>query len=141
MLWLHGHNYAANLIALAAAKMARIPVMMRGETHLGLAREGIKAKLRRPLMGALYGQCDRLLAIGSANTEFYRAMGVPADKIFLVPYAVDNERFIQAANLTEQERAEVRRSYNIPIDRPVVLYAAKFTPASGPVTFSRLHGC
>ena len=132
VLWLHGHNYAANLIALAAAKMARIPVMMRGETHLGLARQGIKTKLRRPLMGALYAQCDRLLAIGSANTDFYRAMGVPADKIFLVPYAVDNERFIQAANLTEQERAEVRRSYTIPTDWPVVLYAAKFTTRKRP---------
>ena len=37
VLWLHGHNYAANLIALAAAKTAGLPVMMRGETHLGLA--------------------------------------------------------------------------------------------------------
>src|ERR1700752_1078065 len=35
-LWVHGHNYAANLIGLVAAKSAGLPVMMRGDTHLGL---------------------------------------------------------------------------------------------------------
>ena len=83
-------------------------------------------------MATLYRGCDRLLAIGSANAAFYRAMGVPDDKIFLVPYAVDNERFIQAAKLTAEERAEVRRRYNVPVDRPVVLYAAKFTHRKRP---------
>ena len=82
VLWLHGHNYAANLIALMAAKTAGLPVMMRGETHLGLPCDGIKSILRQPLMGALYRSCDRLLAIGSANAAFYRAMGVPDHKIF-----------------------------------------------------------
>ena len=132
ILWLHGHNYAANLIALAAAKMARIPVMMRGETHLDLLRHGMKAVLRRPIMATLYGECDRLLAIGSANAAFYRAMGVADDKIFLVPYAVDNDRFIEAARLTGEERAKIRRRYNVPADRPVLLYAAKFTSRKRP---------
>ena len=105
VLWLHGHNYAANLIALMAAKSVGLPVMMRGETHLGLPCGRVKSMLRRPLMGALYRSCDRLLAIGSANAAFYRAMGVPDEKIFLVPYSVDNDRFVRSAALTNEERA------------------------------------
>jgi glycosyltransferase involved in cell wall biosynthesis len=132
LLWLHGHNYAANLLALAAAKATGIPVMMRGETHLGLPCHAIRSALRRPLMGALYRTCDRLLAIGSENAVFYRAMGVPDDKIFLVPYTVDNDRFTRAANLTEAQRAEVRRHYQVPANRPVVLYAAKFVRRKRP---------
>ena len=88
-----------------AAKSAGLPVMMRGETHLGLPCHGIKAILRRPLMGALYRSCDRLLAIGSANAAFYRAMGVPTNKIFLVPYSVDNDRFVRSASLTDDQRS------------------------------------
>ena len=88
--------------------------------------------LRRPLLGTLYGLCDRLLAIGSRNAAFYRAMGVPEHKICLVPYSVDNERFVQSAKLTDDERAEVRKRYNIPIEHPSVLYAAKFTPRKRP---------
>jgi glycosyltransferase involved in cell wall biosynthesis len=132
VLWLHGHNYAANLIALLAAKTAGIPVMMRGETHLGLARGSIKSRLRRPVIGALYRSCDRFLAIGSANAAFYRAMGVPDRKIFLVPYSVDNDRFVQSAKLTDEQRAEIRRRYKVPVQQPAVLYAAKFTRRKRP---------
>jgi glycosyltransferase involved in cell wall biosynthesis len=132
VIWVHGHNHAANLIAVVAAKAAGLPVMMRGDTHLGLPRYGIKSILHRPLVGILYRFCDRLLAVGSANAAFYRAMGVPRHKICLIPYAVDNERFIQAANLTDVEKAEVRKRYNLPLDRPAVLYAAKFTRRKRP---------
>jgi glycosyltransferase involved in cell wall biosynthesis len=132
VLWLHGHNYAANLLALAAAKSVGLPVMMRGETHLGLPCHGIKSTLRRPLVGALYRACDRVLAIGSANADFYRAMGVADDKIFLVPYSVDNNRFITMANLTREQKVEARKRYRIPPAPPSVLYAAKLTRRKRP---------
>jgi len=132
VIWLHGHNYAANLIALMAAKTSGLPVMMRGETHLGLPCRGLRSVLRPPLMGTLYRACDRLLAIGSANAAFYRAMGVPDHKIFLVPYSVDNDRFVAASKLTSEEKAAVRKRYNVPMDRPLVLYAAKFTHRKRP---------
>jgi glycosyltransferase involved in cell wall biosynthesis len=132
VVWLHGHRYAANLIALMAAKTAGLPVMIRGETHLGLPCRGIKSMLRPAVMGALYRLCDRVLAIGSANAAFYRAMGVPDNRIFMVPYSVDNERFMRSANLTHGQRASIRRRYGIPADHPSVLYAAKFTPRKRP---------
>ena len=56
----------------------------------------------------------------------------PTDKIFLVPYSVDNDRFVQSANLTDEQKAEVRKRYNVPADRPAVLYAAKFTRRKRP---------
>jgi glycosyltransferase involved in cell wall biosynthesis len=132
VLWLHGHSYAANLIALMAAKSKSLPVMMRGETHLGLPCRRMKAILRRPLMGALYSQCDRLLAIGSLNATFYRAMGVPDEKVFLVPYSVDNDRFVRSTQLTDEQRIQVRKRYKIAVDQPAVLYAAKFTKRKRP---------
>jgi glycosyltransferase involved in cell wall biosynthesis len=133
VLWLHGHGYAANLLALAAAKASGLHVLMRGETHLGLARGRLKSFLRRPLMAGLYRMCDRLLAIGSANAAFYRAMGVPNHKIFVVPYSVDNERFVKAAELTAGRKAEVRKQYGLPLDEPVIVYAAKFTHRKRPI--------
>ena len=131
VLWLHGHNYAANLLALAAAKSLRMPVMMRGDTHLGLPRHGIKAMLRRPLMRALYGLCDRLLAVGSENSKFYEAMGVPHRKIFLLPYAVDNDRFMRGA-YSNDKRMEIRNRHQIPADHVVLLYAAKLVGRKRP---------
>jgi glycosyltransferase involved in cell wall biosynthesis len=132
VIWIHGHNYAANLIALMAAKTRGLPVMMRGDSHLGLPCHGLKSIIRPPLMGALYQLCNRLLAVGSANADYYRAMGVPDNKIFVLPYSVDNERFVQAARLTREQRSDVRRRYNVPTEQPAVLYAAKFTRRKRP---------
>jgi glycosyltransferase involved in cell wall biosynthesis len=125
-LWLHGHDLAANHVALAAAKSIGIPVFMRGETHLGLTRNSTKQALRRPLLGSLYWACDGFLAIGSANKAFYRAMGVPEEKISLVPYTVDNERFTRASSLSSEDRLAMRATLGLSPDRPAVLYASKF---------------
>jgi glycosyltransferase involved in cell wall biosynthesis len=137
VLWLHGHNYAANLIALLAAKTAGMHILMRGETHLALPRNSIKSMLRRPLMNQLYHLCDRVLAIGNANAAFYRAMGVCEQKIFLVPYSVDNDRFMKAAKMTSGERTEARARLGVQTNDPVILYAGKFTRRKRPLDLLR----
>jgi glycosyltransferase involved in cell wall biosynthesis len=124
-LVVHGHTPAATLVAAAAAKMTRIPTFMRCETHLGLPRSALRILLRRPVMGTYYRRLDGVLAIGSANREFYRAIGVPERRIFDMPYAVDNYRFMTGARLADDERKEVRTSFGVQDDRPIVLYAAK----------------
>jgi glycosyltransferase involved in cell wall biosynthesis len=43
-----------------------------------------------------------------------------------MPYTVDNERFITSAALSPQERESVRARFGLPLNKPVVLYAAKF---------------
>jgi glycosyltransferase involved in cell wall biosynthesis len=114
------------LVAAAAARAARIPTFMRCETHLGLRRSPLKNLFRRPLIWTYYRGLDGVLAIGSANREFYRAIGVPARRIFDMPYAVDNRRFMTGAPLVDGERKESRAGFGVHDDRPIVLYAAKF---------------
>jgi glycosyltransferase involved in cell wall biosynthesis len=132
-LWLHGHNYASNLLALLASKTTSMHVLMRGETHLGLTRRGVKNVLRRPIMRSLYSACDGLLAIGTANADFYRAMGVPDRKIFLTPYSVDNDRFMRESRLTAEQRRQVRERFGIAVGVPAILFAAKFTRRKRPL--------
>jgi glycosyltransferase involved in cell wall biosynthesis len=122
----HGHTPAAMVLAATAARLTRTPVFMRCETHLGLRRSWFKTWLRRRLLGVYYRMFDGVLAIGSANREFYQAMGVPDDRIFMMPYAVDNARFATAAQLTPAERQDLRASLGVSDARPIVLYAAKF---------------
>lgn len=143
-LVVHGHTPAAVLLAVAAAKMSGVRVFTRGETHLGLRRSPIKAAARKFVMRAYYGQMDGAMAIGSANRAFYRAMGVPEDRIFAMPYTVDNARFIAASTLDQTTRAAARASLGVTDDRPIVLYAAKFSPRKRPDDLIRaaalLHG-
>lgn len=124
-LWLHGHRHAANILALAAARSIGLPVMMRCETHLRLPRGRFKSTLRPLALRILYSQCDRFLGIGSLNEAFYRSLGIPDSRIFRVPYAVDNERFMQATALSDADRAVQRRLLGVTDDQPIILYASK----------------
>jgi glycosyltransferase involved in cell wall biosynthesis len=53
-------------------------------------------------------------------------VGVPSDKIFDVPYTVDNHRFIAGAQAAVQARITIRSKYGLCADKPVILYASKF---------------
>jgi glycosyltransferase involved in cell wall biosynthesis len=136
-LVVHGHAPAAMLVGIAAAKARGVKVFMRGETHLGLDRSALKAALRQPLMRAFYGRLDGMLAIGSANRAFYRAMGVPERRIFPVPYTVDNARFSADSKIAPEQRVQQRSTLGVNDDRPIVLYAAKFQARKRPADLIR----
>lgn len=136
-VWVHGYNHAANLIAFAAAKTKRLPVLMRSETHLGLHRSARRQRIRDASLAAAYRFVDAFLAIGRANRDYYRALGVSEHKIFDVPYAVDNGRFIASAERAAGRRTAIRAKYGLPIDEPVVLYAAKLIRRKHPHTAIR----
>ena len=131
-LVIHGHNFAANHLATLAAKLSGIPVLSRGETHLGLPFSASRLAWRNRIMPAYYRALDGFLAIGSRNREFYRAMGVPDDRVFDFPYTVDNDRMIAAATMSPQERSSVRAKYGLRPGVPAVLYASKFMERKHP---------
>lgn len=123
---IHGHNLAAHHVAQAACLSADIPAFTRGETHLRLVRSGWRSALRKPLLKAHYRGFDGFLAIGSANAAYYRWMGVPDDRIFQVPYTVDNTRFIAASEAAHGDRAAMRAKLGMEPDLPAIIYASKF---------------
>lgn len=129
---IRGYAFAAYLVAFFTAKLSGVPVFMHGETHLGLARPGWKRWLRDSLLRVAFRYVDGFLAIGSANRAYYRSLGVPDHRIFMVPYTVDNDRFIKAAQAARANRAETLTSCGLPVDQPVILYASKFMPRKHP---------
>jgi glycosyltransferase involved in cell wall biosynthesis len=120
------------LIAVAAARWIGLPVFARGETHLGLSRGSLKRLARKPLMRAFYRRLSGALAIGSANAAFYRAMGMPEERIFSMPYAVDNARFTEGSRLSDEQRKKVRAELGVADVDPIVLYAAKLQARKHP---------
>lgn len=131
-LVIHGHNFGANHLATLIAKLEGIPVLSRGETHLGLPFSETRLARRNRMMPRYYRLLDGFLAIGSKNREFYRAMGVPDDRVFDFPYTVDNDRLIAAAALSDEERADIRAQYGMRPGVPAVLYASKFMDRKHP---------
>ena len=126
-VWINGHAQLYSLMSVSAAKIFGMPVITRGETHLGLSQSPLKAALRRPVMGFFYNVlCNACLAIGTRNREFYLEHGIPDEKIFLAPYSVDNAYFRNLASKVDGRIGEFRAQLGLPVDRPLILFASKF---------------
>ncbi len=132
VVWIHGQQFAAYVFAFALAKLRGIPVMTRADSHMGLVRPWLRREVRNSVLALQYRFIERFLAVGRANHDYYRALGVPEQRIFHVPFSVDNERFMRASALTEAERAEVRAGMGVFDERPILLFASKLLPRKHP---------
>jgi len=132
VVWVHGQQFAADVLAFALAKLRGLPVLTRGDTHLDLPSPALKRLLRRSVLGLQYRHIDGFLAVGSKNHDYYRALGVPAARIFRVPFSVDNARFGQQARLSADERRAGRARLGVHDERPILLYASKLMPRKHP---------
>lgn len=133
-LWVHGHNRLTYLVAIVAARVLGIPVWMRGETHLLLQRRRLKKALRRPVMSLFYRWlCAACLPIGSRNAEFYHYHGVAEQKLFRVPYTIDNDFFIQALAGYAGQVEALRQKLHLHPTMPILLFVSKLTGRKNPL--------
>ena len=132
-LWIHGYAHASHWAAMLSAKKRGVKVLLRDEAHaISATRSPAKRFAKRAFFEMLKLGVDAYLAIGSLNRDYYKGYGVSADDIFLVPYAVDNERFAAQAAKAAPMRDAFKRSLGIAPGRPVVLFCAKLIERKRP---------
>ena len=132
-LWVHGWGYWSHIHAVFKAHSMGIRVLLRGEagSHLPLGSP-FKQVTKRVLLRHLFSRVNAFLAIGTRNREFYSAYGVDAQRLFSVPYAVDNEFFQGMARNAAKDREALRASLGLEPGRPIILYASKLTERKRP---------
>ena len=133
-LWVHGYARAHHLGMLSAARALGLRTLLRDEMWedarpRDAARNANKARLW-PLVDL---SVSAYLAIGQHNANYYEALGVKREKIFSVPYAVDNAWFRRRIANQAQRSAELRQSLNIAPEQIVFLQPAKLQEHKRPV--------
>lgn len=132
-LLLFGYAWRSHLAALRWACSRHIPVILRGDSHL-LGR-GLPSLPRRIVLRWLLRRFAAFACVGAANRAYYRALGVPEDRLHFVPHCVDQDRFTATAEL-RRAAAELRGQLGL-TDRRVVLFAGKFQPRKQPLELLR----
>lgn len=134
VLWLHGWEGAAMKAMLVAARLAGVPVLMRGENWDGAMPEfpGWRGRVRRLALSTLLSLCRAVLTIGSRNALYYRRHKVAEDRLFLMPYAIDNQAFGAAALVSDPEA--LRQRLGLPQGRRIILFAGKLMRRKHPHT-------
>jgi glycosyltransferase involved in cell wall biosynthesis len=127
----HGWMRCTFWLAMLTAFALGLPVIMRGESNLLAPGPRGRTMLKRVGLPIFFRRIRAFLAIGRHNAEFYRAHGVPEERIFLAPYAVDNDYFTgQAASLPDRSR--LKHDLGLP-DAPVVLFCGKLSDVKRPL--------
>ena len=128
-LWMHGYAHQANLRAMLVAKSRGLKVFIRADTHMAVAQGTPQVRrVKEAALRKLFCLVDGFLAAGSLTADYYRYLGVPENKIFSVPYAVDNEFFQRQNALADPHREQLRRELNMDAGRPIILFASKLIP-------------
>lgn len=137
VVWCHGWGSARLRRMITRAHGLGRPVLMRGENNLVSMpdRSGPIGWVKRLYLRWIFRQCWGFLAIGSANTAYYRAHGVAPERIFSMPYAVDNHFF--ASRASQADTKALRDSLGIAPERQVVLYSGKFITRKNPLVLLR----
>jgi len=125
-----GYNYHSHLRLIAGARLRKLPLLFRGDSHLLGREQSLGAK--RWLLSVLYRQFAAVTYVGQANLAYFRALRVPTQRLFFAPHAVDNFRFDPAQPESVAKGKALRQSLGLGDNTRVVLFAGKLIPEKQP---------
>lgn len=138
-LWMNGHNSFTNIIAVITAKIIGIKLLMRADTQLNDERSKIKKITRKPVMKLFYKLFYGFLYIGTRNREYYKYIGVADNKLFLVPFSVNNDFFISTVEDVKNNKIEIKNKFNLNNNNLNIIYASKLMKSKNPIDLLKAY--
>lgn len=122
-----GWQHKSALQAIRACWRQRLPVLMRGDSHLLTARSRMKTAMKYAPYRWFLPRLSGHLYVGARNKAYLEHYGVPPQRLFFVPHCVDNAYWAAAAERAEQTGAtsQLRTRLGIPSDAFVCLFVGK----------------
>jgi glycosyltransferase involved in cell wall biosynthesis len=132
-----GYVRASFWIARRAAKSCGAAFLFGTDAHSLAPRDAKRWKvgLKRAFWPWLFRQGDQIFVPSSGTFELIRSLGIPAERITLTPYAVDNEWW--KTESAKVNRDEVRAGWGVSAEQPVILFCAKLAPWKRPMDLLR----
>lgn len=115
-------------LAFFASWARGLPILFRSSANPADPADPRFRRLKQSILPQFFQRCGAFLAIGTRNAAFYRRYGVPPEKLFLTPHAVDNDFFQQQRAALQPQRAALRRRLGAPDDAVLLLYVGRLAP-------------
>ena len=126
-----GWHLKSFLQGILSAKRLRIPVLVRGDSHLNTPRSSLKRTAKALAYPPFLRLFDAALYVGQRSREYYEHYRYPSKRLFFSPHCVDTEWF--AARATSEARLKLRAHLGILPETTVLLFAGKLVPFKRPV--------
>jgi glycosyltransferase involved in cell wall biosynthesis len=125
-VWVHGYHTANCLHAILAARLLRIPVLLRAESQLNDRTRTRTTLLAKRLFFPILKQAvSCVMPIGTPNAIYWREYLGSDIPMYSMPYAVDNDYFRDRAAHAVPQREALRRELGLEAGRPIILFASK----------------
>lgn len=131
-LLLFGYKYRTHSRLIPWARLHRLPLIFRGDSHL-LGRSRLPT-LKRLALTLLYRQFAAVTYVGRANQAYFRAAAVPERKLFFAPHAVDQNLYRAGWEEHQRQAALLRNDLALKPETRVVLFAGKLIASKQPTT-------
>lgn len=128
-----GYIRASFWITYLASKFSRSAFLFGTDatTLTPLDQRMWKRPVKRFFWPFLYRLASQAIAPSTGTRELLRSLGLPEERIILIPYVVDNDWW--QAKSAEVDRNAVRASWGAGPDTAVVLFCAKLQPWKRPL--------
>lgn len=137
VIFMFGWGAITSLLGIAACTLTRTPFFLYGDSSFPPPESSFRSKLRATLLRKLFALASGFMVSGTLNAAYYRHYGADERRFFLLPWAVDNDRFASELHLTAEERVALRARYDIRRDSIVILFSGKLVPRKDPMTLLR----
>jgi glycosyltransferase involved in cell wall biosynthesis len=125
-----GWHLKSMLQAAFAARFRRIPVLVRGDSHLLTVRSKTKLIAKRFAYPIGLRAFNAALFVGQRSKEYYEHYRYPLDRLFFSPHCVDTKWFAERS--AGDVGAACRSRLGIGVHERVVLFAGKLLHAKRP---------
>jgi glycosyltransferase involved in cell wall biosynthesis len=125
--------------ALWSCHRAGLPLLYRGDSHLGREPGGLRGIGRRLRTRILLRAFDGYLAVGRRASDYVRRLGAPAARVFPSPHAVDNAFFAASAAPFQKPAARqaARARFGLGAGDFVALFVGKLEAKKRPLDLVR----
>ena len=139
VIFMTGWGSFTALLGMLTCRLFQIPFFVYGDSSFPPPEDSIRRRFRAGLMRMLFAMTTGFMTSGVLNAEYYRHYGADPRRFFLLPWAIDNERFALGSLLQPGERAALRGSYGIGPDSVVFLFSAKLVERKDPFALLKAY--
>ena len=132
-----GWGTITSLLAIAACRISGTPFFLYGDSSFPPEPKNWRDRVRAAFLRGVFSLASGFMVSGVLNAAYYQHYGADPRRFFLLPWAIDNERFEKASRFEPGERETMRARFDIAPDQVAFVFSAKLVARKDPVTLLR----
>jgi len=137
VLFFLGWGTITSLFGIAACRITGTPFLLYGDSSFPPPAATWRARLRVTFIRAVFKLASGFMTSGVLNAAYYQHYGADPRRLFLLPWAIDNERFANASRFAPGEREAMRARFGIAPEQIAFVFSAKLVARKDPMTLLR----